>query len=374
MPRSTLFMLAKLLALAFILGYAAKVARAQGEFGSPSIYPPGGHFNVIGDYNNDGFPDVAAINPGGSLGSPGSFGIYMNQGNGTLGKVFATYPVGLSPTGAIAGDFNNDGNLDIVVANSASTFASVALGRGDGTFYRGQNISTSFDPISVVSGDFNGDGNLDIAVISDPKKGNNLKVGLGKGDGTFSSAGGYRAGKNPNAIAAGDFNLDGKLDLVVTDWANEYTVLLGNGDGTFQSPMTVAFGNQPHAVAVADFNGDGVPDLAIAQHAEISILFGNGDGTFRAGEAILPGVTPGTMAVADFNRDGYLDFVIDYSSNSVMVILGGPNGTFGTGTRYSTEDGSVTSQVSVGDFNLDGFPDLCVAEDLGIAILLNTGQ
>src|SRR4029077_4752748 len=90
----------------------------------------------------------------------------------------------------------------------------------------------------------------------------------------------------PAAVAVGDFNGDGKLDLAVTNKGDKtVSILLGNGDGTFQSQTTVPTGLAPDAVVTGDFNGDGKPDLAVANFTDgtISILLGNGDGTFTAG-------------------------------------------------------------------------------------------
>src|SRR5207245_3543929 len=109
---------------------------------------------------------------------------------------------------------------------------------------------------------------------------------LGNGDGTFQAARSVYFGVNGARlwyIAVGDFNGDGKLDLAVTDNANNtVSVLLGNGDGTFQAAQTVPVGTNPALVAVGDFNGDGKPDLAVSNVVSntVSVLLGNGDGTF----------------------------------------------------------------------------------------------
>jgi FG-GAP-like repeat len=128
-----------ILALVFCLGLTAREMRAQGQFGPPTYYGSGDNYNLIADFNNDGFPDVASLS-GGSSGN-GHFGVYLNQGDGSL-KADRSYAVGVEPLLVVAGDLNNDGNLDLVIANTRSNFFSVALGNGDGTFNRGLNIET----------------------------------------------------------------------------------------------------------------------------------------------------------------------------------------------------------------------------------------
>src|SRR5215469_16765857 len=135
----------------------------------------------------------------------------------------------------------------------------------------------------VATGDFNGDGKLELVVANSAD--NNVSVLLGKGDGTFQPAVNYRVGSSPWSAAVGDFNGDGKLDLVVSNSGdNNVSILLGRGDGTFQAAMNYGAGTNPTLVVVGDFNGDGKLDLATANEGSnnVSVLLGNGDGTFRA--------------------------------------------------------------------------------------------
>src|SRR5262249_54059860 len=149
---------------------------------------------------------------------------------------------------------------------------------GDGTFAAPQNFATGTKPIAVAVGDFNGDGVLDLAVANNGS--GNVSVLLGQGGGTFQAAKNFAAGCGAYAAAAGDFNQDGQLDLVVANHdSNNASVLLGNGDGTLQAKVNYATGSLPRAIAVGDFNGDGFPDFAVAnqQTDNTSVLINAAD-------------------------------------------------------------------------------------------------
>ena len=120
----------------------------------------------------------------------------------------------------------------------------------------------------------------------------------------------YPAGAYPAALVVGDFNGDGKPDLIVGNYStSSISVLLGNGDGSFQAPMNSPLGITLGAVAVGDFNGDGKTDLAAASGNVIRILIGNGDGTFQAGVSFTIGssISVQALVVSDFNGDGKPD-------------------------------------------------------------------
>ena len=105
---------------------------------------------------------------------------------------------------------------------------------------------------------------------------NTFSVFIGRGDGTFRPPVTYAAGNNPLGIGVGDFNRDGKADVVITNNGEGYStvsVFLGNGNGTFQPGVTYATGGAPSAVAVADLNADGILDLAVANEFDSTITY-----------------------------------------------------------------------------------------------------
>ncbi len=281
------------------------------------------------------------------------------------------FGAGADPSAAAVGDFNGDGKLDLAVANYSSNDVSVLLGNGDGTFQSAVNYGAGAQPLSVAIGDFNGDGKLDFVVANSAWSGGpgSVSVFLGNGDGTFQPAVNSGAGSNPYSVAVGDFNRDGKLDLVVADnaingGAAGVGVLLGNGDGTFQPTVNYEVGSNPYSVAVGDFNRDGKLDMAVADSAAnggtsgVSVLLGSGDGTFQPAQIYDSGGSFAlSVAVADFNRDGKLDLVVANGS-SVGMLLGNGDGTF-RAAQVIYDAGNYA--LSVGDFNGDARLDLVVA-------------
>jgi len=192
------------------------------------------------------------------------------------------YVVGTSPDSVVVGDFNGDGRPDVAVANENSNSISVLLQNSDGTFQTAVSYAVGHSPTALQIGDVNGDGKLDLLVLN--YLDNTLGVLLGNGDGTFQAQK-LTAIAATNTLAVGDFNGDGKLDAAITvslPQVGTYgvAVLLGNGDGTFQPAVSYPVNGLPAALAAADFNHDGKLDL-VSLGSDITVLLGNGDGTFK---------------------------------------------------------------------------------------------
>ncbi|HUH64682.1 MAG TPA: FG-GAP-like repeat-containing protein [Terracidiphilus sp.] len=282
-------------------------------------------------------------------------------------------PFGLISTGAksgpndlVAGDFNGDGIPDLAVPDSATGVVAVFLGKGDGTFQPAKFTSTGTGsmPLALAVGDFNADGKLDLVVaLGNQGAGAILR---GNGDGTFqaprfaSTAG--SALYHPVALTIGDFNHDGRLDIATANNTLGASVLLGNGDGSFQPYKPLGSSNGPTWIAAGDFNKDGDLDLAITTAAgSVDISPGNGDGTFQGYTSVATGngSNPQSLAVADLDDDGNLDLAVAcYGANAVGVLLGNGDGTFLPIELYAA--GAEPISVTVGDLDLDGIPDLVV--------------
>jgi YVTN family beta-propeller protein len=312
--------------------------------------------------------------PGGGTSNKVFFPVTSPTASIALGKT--DYGTGSLPIAVATGDFNQDGKLDLAVANLNDDTVSVLLGNGDGTFQSQSVYATGSGPAWIATGDFNGDGKLDLAVanVSD----STVSILLGNGDGTFQPQSVYVAGSGPHSIMAADLNGDGKLDLVVAN-ANDTTVsvLLGNGDGTFQPQSTLSTGRSPVSVVAGDFNGDGILDLAVTNIDGVLILVGNGDGSFQGQSTFPAGASPYSVITADFNGDGKLDLAVTNavpSGGTVSILLGNGDGTFQSPVAYTA--GADTLGVSTGDFNGDGKLDLAVTNDSAstISVLLGNGD
>jgi hypothetical protein len=330
------------------------------------------YFAAAGDFNNDGKMDLAVSN------SNSTVSVLLSNGDGTFQPqmTYNTDPNG-TPYAIAGGDFNEDGNIDLVVTNSvggSSDTVSILLGNGDGTFQPQQTYSVGFGAQGVAVEDFNSDGSADVAVTNN--RDNTVSVLLGNGDGTFQPQVNYAVGNQPSSIATADFNGDGRTDLVVSNLSdNTVSVLLGNGDGTFQLPVTYATGNYPVGLAVGDFNGDGNADLAVANgnDSTVSVLLGNGDGTFQSQVTYATGNFPFGAVVSDFNGDGKADLATpDFVANTVSVLLGNGDGTFLSQRGYAV--GSLPVGIAVGDFNGDGLSDVATTSHAGagtVSVLLS---
>ncbi len=277
-----------------------------------------------------------------------------------------------------ASDIAVAGTASVTVSNpgSAPVASNVAFFSvttpGTTVAFTGSGFATSGNPEYVATGDFNNDGKLDLAVGNFTAT-NSVAVLLGNGDGTFRPATFYPAGDMSSGIAAGDFNGDGKLDLATADYySNTISILLGNGDGTFRPPISYPTGQSPVAIVAGDFNGDGKLDLAVVTNG-VSIFLGNGDGTFHPGSTLNIGAFG--ICVADLNGDGILDIVtanFPQFSGSALVALGNGDGTFQPAIAYSAGHDPVT--VSAIDVNHDGILDLVMGNDDGASVLIGRGD
>ncbi len=276
------------------------------------------------------------------------------------------------PNQAAAADFNRDGKLDMVTAGASTC---VLLGNGDGTFGAPITAQANTDSRALAVGDLNGDGIPDL--VTNGINNNLIYVQLGNGDGTFQTA--TTLSGAAVDMALGDFNGDGKLDLVFTEDSSIIFVYPGNGDGTFgtlqviHEPQSYAY---QHIKAV-DLNGDGKLDLVMTEPSvsgQFSVVLGNGDGTFQpvVNYANAAGTFLPVIAVADVNGDRILDVVLSGGAG-VGVSLGKGDGTF-LAPVYTPVD-LVLNGIVIGDVNGDGKPDLLAAEGTAYAaVLLGNGD
>ena len=308
-------------------------------------------------------------------------------------------PTSFDPVSIATGDFNGDAIPDLVyvdagVANNSAPTVHVLLGRGDGTFIRGQDVSV---PITYCGGcvinvaDVNGDGKLDLVLGGGGSSIATVVALLGNGDGTFgapivSTFTPSHSSSYPSTgrkMAIGDINSDGAADLAIPDAANTGIYLLtGNNTGSFTYSGEIFNGYSPTEAYFADLNGDNKLDLIALGPlgGDVSVYLGNGNGTFASGTNYNLGAGPSNMVLTDLDGDGHLDIVTDAFQaevgnqvyQKILFLHGNPDGTFAAPqTIVNQVQGTL---IDAADYNGDGIPDLVFANDVGIGIMLGQSK
>ncbi len=320
---------------------------------------------VVADFNGDGKMDIAVSNF-----DSNTIAVFLNQGGGTFGAPTINaiqIPNGLGPL--ILGDFNEDGKPDLLASTiSGPEVALTLLGNGDGTFTQSAAIPNSTGFLHGRVADLNGDKHLDYVGCGN----GNMQVALGNGDGTFQMVVYLPTGPFPNTYSGcdiGDFTGDKKLDILGADLTNDtvnLALFMGNGDGTFQTPAARSSGrSDPVSVSAADFNGDGKLDALLGFDAgSPSFITGNGDGSFgsQVGVSTVNSANGSTVLAADLNNDGKPDaLVADFSEGTFAIELspGAPQQS----KTYTFSLAPGLSDIAVGDLNGDGLPDIVLANN-----------
>jgi Ca2+-binding RTX toxin-like protein len=316
----------------------------DGSFAAPANYMVGTGCSpnsvVVGFFNSDRTPDLAVAN-----GGCNNVSILLGNGDGTFGasQGFGV-DINVSPNQLATGDFNDDGNLDLVVASAGDLGASVLLGRGDGTFSSAPGVNNAGDtPQAVAVGDFNGDTISDLAFADDPSGPNGeISIVLGNGDGTFDQQRfiQYPVGSSTTSVAAADFNDDSVLDLATTDDFGAVWVLPGVGNGTFGTAMSFPV-NDAYALTVGNFDANPLPDMAVASPDpnEVWVLLNNTPRSspgprvsVAAGGSCASSGLAGTISLALADGAGPAgDSSLSFSSNSPALVHGGAITVGGSG-------------------------------------------
>jgi hypothetical protein len=341
----------------------------------------------IGDVNNDGKPDLIVANE-----RSDNVTILLGDGKGA----FAPAPgsplsAGHSPNDVALGDFNRDGRLDVAFANHEKKYLTVLLGDG-----RGGLVPAPRSPFAVevrphthgvATGDFDGDGNLDL--VTESWGTDQVEVLFGDGKGGFRLPGTFFAvGKHPyQRLRVADLNGDGKADIITTNLeGDDVTILLADGRGAFRQPPGSPFpcGDSPFNLAVGDVNGDGKLDLAIVNSPGstsdrrgrdgLTILLGDGAGGFRmlAGSPFATGRIPNRVAIGDVDGDGVNDVAVSSpdDNNITLFMMKRPGRVAATHTiRVSGRP----KGLAIRDLNGDGKAEIVVTNsgDGTVTILLS---
>lgn len=287
---------------------------------------------------------------------------------------------GTDPRRVIAEDLNQDGALDLIVAQWGADRVSVLLGVGDGTFNMPVVYTVSDGigdrPQGLSVADYNMDGHLDLAIGNGEST---VSIMLGDGTGALTFGGEYDAGffVLPSDMISADLDHDNDIDIVVSSEANSVYVLLNNGDGSFAAPVFHPVINGITSIANADINNDTNPDVVVAAGStnKVFVLYGNGAGSFSTpiGFDTIP--VPFDVQIGDMDNDGDLDLVVCTFFAQVAVHLNNGSGNFSTRMDFTCE--LVPADIKLGDMDSDGDLDVMVATlsniPASIAMMLNDG-
>jgi CSLREA domain-containing protein len=266
----------------------------------------------------------------------------------------------------VTGDFDEDGDRDVVVTSPGDGTASFLPGSANAQLGAATAITVGGEPRFAVAADFNGDDHLDLVVNVSKCPGNQcneLRFLAGNGNGTFDAAVAISGVANqPKGLAAGDLNDDGDADFVAADNNNAVvTVYLGNGDGTFAATAEGGNADGHYGVALADVDGDRDPDVVATTQTQVKVL--RNDGTGDLGPVTPYALTSPTTStpwpvILDANEDGIRDVAV---SGNAELLIGHADGTFDPTVEKLTSPDAFF--LADGDFNGDGRADLEAAVD-----------
>lgn len=366
---------------------------------------------VVGDFNNDTWPDIAtAIFDGNAVSI-----LINNQQGGFLppkdiplapGNRPINQPRGTGPIALVSGNFNGAGGDDLAVANSFSSNVAILLDFNGTSFASERYVEVGLIPTSLATGDLlhstgpGTDGHLDLVVtnnLANPA-GTTKNVSLlrNNGQGTFTAFTQLSGGNHPSAVATGDFNGDGIIDIAITNYGTnpsgadlgDVRVLLAQANGPYQTSVVcrpvagtgIQPGAGPTAIVARDLNGDQQLDLAVTNFLtdNVTVCLGNGNGTFAFG-ALLPGGSgPTDIAAVDMDADTDLDLLITNAKTQKVGILRSRLSEGAFGFEPAESFGSATfvgqTRLALATANLDrqGGPDLVVANTLENAVSIHT--
>ncbi len=327
---------------------------------------------IASDLNGDRFLDVTIINE-----DTADLRVFLNRATGAVAFdsfLTPTFPVGPRASPNEPTDFNRDGIVDICVANINENTVSVLLGNGDGTFAPQQKITVGGAPRGIAVLDVDGDGDMDI--VNTNASSGNLSLLLNDGGGVFSTPTFFDGGGAEEwALAAGDMNDDGLLDLVIGDNGTfqspgQMLVHVGNGNATFTHVSTQASDGAVWMIVLGDVDGNGTEDVAGVNSGNnrAAILFGDGAGGLAAPQRYNTDPFPIATDLGDLDGDGDLDWVTSSFSGDWFLFVNDGAGQFSFRQRFQPPQKASCALMM--DADNDGDLDLALIDEVADVVRL----
>jgi hypothetical protein len=343
--------------------------RAGGVFG------PGRHFvsplrpfvAASADFNHDGRVDLVSAN---SVNIGAEVVLLLGRPGGYVGA--ESLLPGVTVRDLWPADFTGDGLADLLVSVAADNTIDVLAARPEGGFAAPRTIATGVAASFVRSADLNGDGRLDVLAF-DPEQ-PDLNALLAQPDGTFAAPQRADIPGPAASVAIGDLDRDGRPDVVATGrFGLSVGVLFGNGDGTFTVAPSLPLSGEAAGVALGDFDGDGRLDIAAGnvRTSDVTVFRGAEGRQFQPEQHVNTGPGPFALAAADIDGDGFDDLaVLTSTGRQVRLLFGGAGGTFTPVAGPGIGGVSIALRDVTGDLR----PDVLVADQIGNAVTITASR